>query len=68
VTDHDRPLVECHGGPWDGLLIVDRGPQFPVSAQLVSDGSLPPKHSRELGVYARRSNGYHWVLATGETR
>jgi hypothetical protein len=55
VTDRDRPLVECHGGPWDGLLIVDRGPQFPVSAQLVEDGTLLPRCSRELGIYERRA-------------
>jgi hypothetical protein len=68
VTDEDRPLVECHGGPWDGRRIVDRGPQFPVSAQLVGDGTVLPRRSRELGIYARRSHGYHWVPTTVETR
>jgi hypothetical protein len=55
----DPSLLECHGGPWDGRLIVDRGPQFPVTFALTHDGTLQPSH-RNAGVYKRRSDGYYW--------
>jgi hypothetical protein len=55
----DRPLLECHGGPWDGRRIVDRGQQFPVTSTLNQDGTLRPQRWT-AGVYERRPDGYHW--------
>jgi hypothetical protein len=50
------PLVECHGGPWDGRRVVERGPRFPVTLSIGRDGSL----RRETGYYQRQPDGYHW--------
>jgi hypothetical protein len=57
MTDHS--LLECHGGPWDGRRIVERGPQFAVTSTLTHDGTLQ-RPRRNAGVYERRSDGYHW--------
>jgi hypothetical protein len=55
----DRSLLECHGGPWDGRRIVDRGPQFPVTPTLSQDGTLQ-RQRRNAGLYEHRPDGYHW--------
>jgi hypothetical protein len=65
MSEFDRLLLECHGGPWDGRRIVDRGPQFSVTSTLGSDGMLQPVR-REVGVYERRPDGYHWRPRVGE--
>jgi hypothetical protein len=59
----DPPLLECHGGPWDGRQIADRGPQFPVSSSVEADGTIRPLR-RPLGHYIRCPDGYHWRPAT----
>ena len=59
MSDNDPPLVECHGGPWDGRCIVERGPLFPVITMVEAHGAF--RRSRDpLGHYYRRRDGYHW--------
>ena len=55
----DHPLLECHGGPWDGRHISDRGPRFPVTSTLNHNGTVTPR-SWLSGVYERGPDGYHW--------
>jgi hypothetical protein len=52
MSDNDPPLVECHGGPWDG-------PLFPVNTMV--EAHVAFRRSRDtLDHYYRRRDGYHW--------
>jgi hypothetical protein len=59
MTEDEFTLVECHGGPWDGRRIVERGQRLPVTSVLGPDGTLQDLR-RESGYYERRTEGYYW--------